>query len=108
MQCQVEVDVFSGRPNPSWSLPEGVHASLMSMWDEASPCPPGLIHESRLGYRGITLVCDDGSQFDAFEGKICYSHDSSSEWRVDADRGFEKTLLTSAPADLLPTGLLDL
>lgn len=54
----VELDVFSGRPNPRWRLDERHHRHLLKLQDQlsaapAAPDPP------QLGYRGF--VCSDAS-----------------------------------------------
>lgn len=54
----VELDVFSGQPNPRWRLDQRQHRQFQKLWSRlsaapAAPDPPPL------GYRGF--VCRDAS-----------------------------------------------
>ena len=65
----VELDIFSGRPNPRWELDE--HAAetlrrLVSRLSVTSASPP---EAPGLGYRGF-VVTDDGERFRAFRGYV--------------------------------------
>ena len=54
----VEFDVFSGRPNPTWSLSEEQIMELQEALRDLPPAdkPPG---ESGLGYRGFLILNPD-------------------------------------------------
>ena len=61
----VELDIFSGRPNPRWELSDAEAASVRELIDAlapapaaAPPVPPGL------GYRGFRI--DDDVSFGGF------------------------------------------
>jgi hypothetical protein len=52
---EVEIDIFSGMPNPHWTLSEADTATLLSKFSElpnAEPSP----RSDRLGYRGVGLI----------------------------------------------------
>ncbi len=65
----IELDVFSGRPNPRWELDEESSQQLSQLQGrltasrEASVEPPGL------GYRGF-LYADAGGQVRVYRGSV--------------------------------------
>lgn len=90
---QVELDIFSGRPNPRWRLNreaatlEALHASLAKSTARA-PDPPGL------GYRGFHYVLG-GARWTAFGGVI----EGPKLRLADPDRSVERFLADSLPAE---------
>jgi hypothetical protein len=95
--------LFSGRPNPVWQLAPELARDLIRLW---SRLPPLLTQRSssrpRLGYSGCFLRSNEGEQWQAFGTSVTRTHLSLSETRFDQEKRFEKTLLSSAPDDLLP------
>lgn len=94
----VELDIFSGRPNPRWELDEPVartvtefHRQLRPVAD-VPPGPPGL------GYRGFVYSLDHVS-WRAWRGFVV----GPALVLADPDRTIERMLL-----DLLPAEYLDL
>jgi hypothetical protein len=87
----VELDVYSGRPNPRWELDERGADALRQLVAglapaaEAPPEPPGL------GYRGLL-----------FEGRRAYRTAVTDPEGALADPGasVERFLLERAPAEL--------
>ena len=58
---EVELDIFSGRPNPRWTLNAAEEAELLQrMLDRVVPIAPSTIADGKLGYRGF-LVRATGS-----------------------------------------------
>ncbi len=57
---RVELDIFSGRPNPAWELSSQEAAALAELLTELPRAgqPPA---EGGLGYRGFTLSTPGGS-----------------------------------------------
>jgi len=92
----VELDIFSGRPNPRWQLSEGETAHftrLIKQLERASvgspPAPPGL------GYRGFRLIGPAGSPSWAYGGFI----QSPRGLLADPRRRVERFLLKHMPSD---------
>ncbi|GHG78827.1 hypothetical protein GCM10018779_59160 [Streptomyces griseocarneus] len=92
----VEVDLFSGRPNPRWRLgPRAAEefrtltAGLPPAGPVARPPSPGL------GYRGFT-VTDADRVIHVFAGRVTEGTTS----RTDPDRSLEHWLLTRLPSSL--------
>ena len=58
---EVELDIFSGRPNPRWNLTATEEAELVErLLDRSVPIGPMSISDGKLGYRGF-LVRASGS-----------------------------------------------
>ncbi len=92
----VELDVFSGRPNPKWHLTEDERVkvaklieSLELATDDRAPSPPGL------GYRGFRLSDPAGSTYCVYGGFVR----SSDALLADQSRRVEHFLLDHLPAD---------
>ena len=50
---EIELDVFSGRPNPTWRLSEEDSRQLLALLDDLPPAPP--LPPGALGYRGFVI-----------------------------------------------------
>jgi hypothetical protein len=96
----VEVDIFSGRPNPSWTLSEAeasVFASRRSALQQTAPAP----RSGALGYRGLVveLLDEPGRRMYIRNGVIELSDGTSSVFFADPGRSLERWLIgTSRPA----------
>ena len=90
--------VFSGRRDPTWPITADLGRHLEQLWiglppwSGARPGPPAL------GYRGCTLTAPDGRVWTAFREAVTLVIDN----RRDAEREFERSLIASAPAGVLP------
>jgi hypothetical protein len=90
----VELDLFSGRPNPRWTL---AGHRVDEIRERGRGLAPG---ESReipgLGYRGFVLAADrDGDRVRAFEGMIRVERGDLTEILRD-DHGLEEWLVAQA------------
>lgn len=77
---RVELDIFSGRPNPEWELQEHEVAELESAIGRASPSrqkldPPGL------GYRGFIVHLSDPVRI--YKGQISNERSGSQSRMAD-------------------------
>lgn len=95
----VEIDIFSGRPNPSWRLRPAERARLFALLraaketSAASTAPPGL------GYRGLVVRIETGGHTELVrigDGTITAN---GAHYRDDG-RAVEAFLLGSMPAEL--------
>jgi hypothetical protein len=96
----VEVDVFSGRPNPTWQLSAGEARTLLQMLDgtrsgdSREPCAvPGL------GYRGLNVKIVGGanlSHWRVFDGCV----EQNGRAFADPNANVESFILRSMPPDL--------
>jgi hypothetical protein len=88
---EVELDVFSGMPNPTWTL-SGADAALFAHKLAAlSPAAPREL-DNPLGYRG--LVVDTGAEVvRVHRGTARVDRGGSLDVRTDPDRSLERWLL---------------
>ena len=100
------VSVFSGRPDPAWTLDEETGSRLQQLFETlesseepATPAPP-------LGYRGAFLRDDSGHEWLAYRSVVTHTAPNRSEARRDPGRKFERALVDSAPQGLIPPALL--
>ncbi|HEX4961656.1 MAG TPA: hypothetical protein VF173_12505 [Thermoanaerobaculia bacterium] len=102
-KAEVELDVFSGRPNPTWSLSTN---SLDALSEWLVKLPRGRAEElpNHLGYRGIKVSFEypDGSNDEVFVfGGIVRKHaGDSSDYFVDSGRALERWLLDTGKSKI--------
>jgi hypothetical protein len=96
--------VFSGRPDPEWSVPGDHVTRLLEIWATLEPAPPRAASAPKLGYRGVEFSLDAGESYLADAGHVTRSRGGVSETRIDAGRVFERALIASAPPDTIPPG----
>jgi hypothetical protein len=109
--------VFSGRPDPVWEVKPALAARLEKIWRSLTPSEIEPPPEPALGYRGCFLNGPRDRKWFAFGAVVTLlspnrpkSRSKSgpefcSESRRDPAKKFERTLLASAPATLLPPWL---
>lgn len=92
----VEIDIFSGRPNPRWRLSEMESTKLTGLIEnlDHAPSSPSL-NAPGLGFRGFRLRDDAGRSWWAYGGFV----ESSGGWRVDSERLVERFLLDHLPPE---------
>src|SRR5215208_5299024 len=101
-EWSARVLVFSGRPDPTWSVAEAVATELYALWVALSPWSGTPPTPPPLGYRGCILRAPDGREWIAFGGVVTLATPEGVEVRSDAERAFERRLLNTAPPNLLP------
>ena len=97
-EAKVELDIFSGRPNPAWTLSASQRDELLRLLrierpKVAGPALPGL------GYRGLTVRVQQGRKTDVFhvsDGAI----EIDRGHRADTGNAIERFLLKTMPAEL--------
>ena len=105
--------VFSGRPDPVWEVKPALAARLEKIWRSLTPSEIEPPPEPALGYRGCFLSGPRGRKWFAFGAVVTLLSPSRSksgaefrsESRRDPAKKFERALLASAPAALLPPWL---
>ena len=100
------VSVFSGRPDPIWSVNEEVGSKLLKLYDDLERYEGPAVQAPPLGYRGAFLRDDAGHEWFAYRGVVTLTGPPSSEVRKDAGREFERALVASTPQGLVPPALL--
>lgn len=94
--------VFSGRPDPTWSLSGSAGEDLAARWEGMSPWDGALPEPPALGYRGVWLRDPSGRRWLSFGGAVTLSEEGTSSARRDPGRRFELDLVESAPPGTLP------
>lgn len=103
---RARADVFAGRPNPEWVVDESVLQKLFDLWTRMRRSAEPRQDNPKLGYRGVYLEGPENRVWHAYDGIVTLTEHGIKEARRDKERRFEKTLLSSAPAGLLPTPFL--
>jgi hypothetical protein len=96
--------VFSGRPDPTWSVNKKLISELENVWNSISrsekfpsQSPP------ILGYRGCFVrEYDTNHGWFVYKSAVTLQINGSSETRSDRQYKFEALLLSSAPQGILP------
>jgi len=91
MDCPVELDLFSGRPNPTWVVPR---VELLARLKDLMSTNPAPVVATRpdLGYRGVSVEVD-GEVIRVFGGVAEFP----GRVLEDRDRRLERWLLSSGP-----------
>jgi hypothetical protein len=92
---EVELDIFSGMPNPTWTLTEADADHLVKRL-AALPRAPARPWEGNLGYRGFVVQVRRGAAVQSARIQSGTAHMSSpgtSLYAHDAGRGLERWLL---------------
>lgn len=101
----VEVDLYSGRPNPAWSLTPEETARLVERIDGMAPAdeaePPG-----RLGYRGLRFRLSAGGRETAsgesFDEHVRFRDSAGVRHLADPGREVERWLLETGRGKIEP------
>lgn len=87
------LDIFSGRPNPEWSLEDEVSKLILDRMTKLTQTPISKGTEaSGLGYRGISIKADAQVLAHVFDQTII----SDGIFYCDKNRDFERCLLSTA------------
>ena len=100
------VSVFSGRPDPTWTLSEEVGNELLRLFEDLERYEGSAISAPPLGYRGAFLRDDAGNEWFAYRGVVTLTSSHSSDARKDPSRQFERSVVASIPEGLIPPALL--
>jgi hypothetical protein len=96
-------DVFSGRPNPEWPVPERVAEDLILRWRGLPLSDRRIPDRPLLGYRGCLLRAPDGREWHGYDRIVVATGESGTRHsRTDNDRAWQRYLLQTAPPGLLP------
>ena len=88
------VKIFSGRPDPIWTINEETAGKLLRVWGGLMPHRGPILTPPGLGYRGCFLQERQlDRRWEAYEGVVSLG----AEIRSDPHRSFESALLNTAP-----------
>jgi len=102
-RCTGVALLYSGRPDPRWAISARQVERLQDLWNRLPATVRVLAPAPLLGYRGAAVECSSGRRWWAYHG-IAESKtgDTVPECRLDKGRDFEKAILATAPAGLVP------
>lgn len=101
-RVEIELDIFSGNPNPIWILSEAeatLFRQQLATLSEASPRELS----GNLGYRGFIVQLTNGTEqriVRVQNGIVQISQDSTDLYYSDQNRSLERWLLDSGRASL--------
>lgn len=107
-QIQVELDIFSGNPNPMWFLAETEVVTFTEMLATLAPAPASDVDDG-LGYRGFLITMTGSTQsapttIRVYNGIIQRAEDATTTFYSDPEKHVEHWLLTTGrphlPEDL--------
>ena len=98
--------IFSGRPDPTWSLGEETASKLQQLFNALEKYDGATVSAPPLGYRGVYLRDNAGHHWSAYREVVTLRTPNSFEVRKDTGREFERALVASAPEGLIPPALL--
>lgn len=94
-RCEVELDIFSGMPNPTWILTDEEAASFVKRLAELLPSSPSEL-SGNLGYRGFNVQWTQGAKTQLIriqKGTVQISEGATYVYASDKDRELERWLL---------------
>jgi hypothetical protein len=105
MPVEVEVDLYSGRPNPRFALPAAAATELEQRLATLPPAAAGASPREGLGYRGLRIVApDSGFAEVVVSAGTVEIRDRAGRIlrRADPDRALERWLIQAGASRLLP------
>jgi hypothetical protein len=97
VQCEVELDIFSGAPNPTWGLTGSEADSFTKQLAALPRSAPGPF-PGKLGYRGFIVQCRQGTDVwlvHLHNGTVQISQNSTNSYADDEQRLLERWLLNT-------------
>jgi len=103
-RADVELDIFSGRPNPTWTLSDAGRAQFLDRLAALPAAPPAGLR-SNLGYRGFVVHLSNGPRAGVVHvqrGTIRVSMGERDLYYNDPQRLTERWLLQTGEPFLEP------
>lgn len=97
----LEVDVFSGRPNPRERLAVETANDVYRQVQELAPTVAAPIPD-QLGYRGMLILQDKGYMLRVYQGTVFLTEEGKTNYFLDTRRTLERRLLQEAKPWLEP------
>jgi hypothetical protein len=96
----VELDVYSGQPNPRWKLEEKVCQDVLEEISHLATENKLIPRSNQLGYRGLRVIMDIApsgkcEEIYVCDGYVFLRHEGLETAFIDANRQVEQKLLTS-------------
>jgi hypothetical protein len=94
-RCEVELDIFSGRANPTWLLTNEETARFLRTIAALPAASPREL-SGNLGYRGFMVQCTEGADSRLIriqKGIVQLTSGADNAYAIDKDRQLEQWLL---------------
>jgi hypothetical protein len=103
VRCEVELDIFSGEPNPTWALSDAETDSFAKQLAALRQTAPRQL-SGRLGYRGFIVQCTEGTGVWSVHLQDGVAHISrgTPSYADDQQRRLERWLLNTGKPHLRP------
>jgi hypothetical protein len=104
VRVEVELDIFSGMPNPAWVLDDTQALRFKALLSAASQSSQGEL-ANNLGYRGFIVTVYEGGNIKSVRiqnGTVHVSKEGSVVRLKDGGRGLERWLFDAAKPHLTP------
>lgn len=101
-RCEVELDIFSGMPNPTWVLTNAEADTLVKKLAGLSRTSATEL-SGNLGYRGFIVQCTQGADAQLIRiqaGTVHISEGARNVYAYDKDRQIERWLLNTGKPHL--------
>lgn len=101
-RCEVELDIFSGMPNPTWILTDAEADSFVKQLAVLSRTSATEL-SGNLGYRGFIVQCMDGANSQLIRiqtGIVHISKGATNIYAYDEERKLERWLLNTGKPHL--------
>ncbi len=103
MKARVMLSIFSGRPNPTWTLSAKNAEQLVTKINKL-PKSDSASSPDGLGYTGFQVELTDSesrkSKITAYKGLVVYNVNDTSYYFSDSGRSIEKLLIESGKSTL--------
>lgn len=97
----VQLDVYSGRENPSWTLSAEQTAELLRRLGDLKPSADAPAPFDGLGYRSVAATAG-GASVTLSRGGATMERDGKAERRLDAGRALERWLISTGRGHAAP------
>jgi hypothetical protein len=101
MNAVCGLDLYSGKPNPEWSIDNGSENRILAFLDNLTRVPAeDLKNSSALGYRGAYMKSGKNEVYVSLGKVSLYKSDDLISTYSDSGRELEKAIAHSAPSTL--------
>ena len=103
VRCDVELDIFSGEPNPTWVLTDAEADSFARQLAALPQAAPRQL-SGRLGYRGFIVHCTEpgGAWSVHLQNGVAHIARGAPSYAADGQRRLERWLLGTGKPHLKP------